>query len=76
MDAGNLINENLQKLESFLINNYYIFPLENGSTRKPRDYNNEKHYRIKMDSTQNGINGFLRKLLFQNKTRDIIKYSL
>jgi len=51
-------------------------PLENGSTRKPRDYNNEKHYRIKMDSTQNGINGFLRKLLFQNKTRDIIKYSL
>ena len=51
-------------------------PLENGSTRKPRDYNNEKHYRIKMDSTQNGINGFLRKFLFQNKTRDIIKYSL
>jgi len=51
-------------------------PLENGSTRKPRDYNNEKHYRIKKDSTQNGINGFLRKLLFQNKTRDVIKYSL
>jgi glycosyltransferase involved in cell wall biosynthesis len=51
-------------------------PLENGSTRKPRDYNNEKYYKIKKDSTQNGVNGFLKKFLLQNKTRDIIKYSL
>ena len=50
-------------------------PLENGSTRKPRDPTNEKHYRIKKESTQNGINGFLRRILFQNKTRDIVKYS-
>ena len=51
-------------------------PLENGSTRKPRDPTNEKYYRIRMDSTQNGMNGFLKKFLFKNKTRDIIKYSL
>jgi hypothetical protein len=51
-------------------------PLENGSTRKPRDPMNEKYYRIRMDSTQNGMNGFLKKFLFKNKTRDIIKYSL
>jgi glycosyltransferase involved in cell wall biosynthesis len=51
-------------------------PLENGSTRKPRDHTNEKYYRIRMDSTQNGMNGFLKKFLFKNKTRDIVKYSL
>lgn len=51
-------------------------PLEHGSTRKPRDYNNEKNYKIKNDLTQNGMNGFLKKFLFKNKTRDIIKYSL
>jgi hypothetical protein len=54
----------------------FCSPLENGSTRKPRDYNNEKYYRIKKESTQNGINGFLHNFLIQNKTRNIVKYSL
>jgi len=51
-------------------------PLEHGSSRKPRDYNNIKNYKIRQDLTKNGINGFLNKGLFRNKTRDIIKYSL
>ena len=54
----------------------FCSPLEYGSTRKPRDYNNEKYYKIKKDTTQDGANGFLKHFLVQNKTRDIIKYSL
>jgi glycosyltransferase involved in cell wall biosynthesis len=53
----------------------FCSPLENGSTRKPRDPTNEKYYRIKKESTQNGINGFLHNFLIQNKTRNIVKYS-
>jgi len=33
MDAGNLINENLQKLESFLINNYIYSATSNGTIK-------------------------------------------
>lgn len=53
----------------------FIALLENGSTRKPRDSNNETYYKIKKELTQNGINGFLKKNIFQ-KRRDIIRYSL
>ena len=49
----------------------FISLLENGSTRKPRDYNNEKYYKIKKELTQDGINGFLNKHTFQR--REIIK---
>jgi hypothetical protein len=31
---------------------------------------------MKKESTQDGVNGFLKRILFQNKTRDIVKYSL
>jgi glycosyltransferase involved in cell wall biosynthesis len=50
----------------------FISPLENGSTRKPRDSKNEQYYKIKKDLTQNGINGFLKNNIFKKK-RDIIK---
>jgi len=49
----------------------FISPLENGSTRKPRDYKNQKYYNIKKDLTKDGINGFLKNNNLEK--RSIIK---
>jgi hypothetical protein len=37
----------------------FLSPLENGTTRKPRDTLNQKYYNLKLQITQNGKNGFL-----------------
>jgi len=51
-------------------------PLINGSTRKPRDEINEKHYQLKKQSTCNGMNGFLRHNAYKIKSRPIQQYAL
>lgn len=51
-------------------------PLENGSTRKPRDEINNSYYNIKKEITKNGINGFLKKKLHLINKRNIVKHSL
>lgn len=48
----------------------FYSPLENGSTRKPRDSNNEKYYNIKKELTKNGREGFLENNSL--KMRDIL----
>ena len=50
--------------------------LENGSTRKSRDEINNKYYNIKKQTTNNGINGFLKQNLHLINKRKIVKYSL
>lgn len=51
-------------------------PLENGSTRKPRDEINQKYYNIKKNLTNNGINGFIKKYIHLIEKRKIKKISL
>jgi glycosyltransferase involved in cell wall biosynthesis len=51
-------------------------PLENGSTRKPKDEINNKYYNIKKEITNDEVNGFLKKNLHLITKRDIVKYSL
>jgi glycosyltransferase involved in cell wall biosynthesis len=51
-------------------------PLEDGSTRKPRNILNQKYYNIKIQLTQNSINGFLKKNINNIPYRDIIQYNL
>jgi len=50
----------------------YNSPLENGSTRKPRNKLNQHYYALKLEQTKGGVNGFLFNHNMQH--RPIIKY--
>lgn len=51
----------------------FLSPLENGTTRKPRDNLNQKYYNLKLQRTQNGKNGFLINNINTIPYREIIK---
>jgi hypothetical protein len=54
----------------------YISLLENGSTRKIRNEINTKYYNIKLNLTNNGNNGFLKKNINKLLPRKIQKFNL
>lgn len=51
-------------------------PLLNGTTRKKRNEINETYYQLKKQTTQNGMNGFLKKNLHKLIPREIECYPL